>query len=144
MIRSILTASPGLTGKAIAFVRIIVGLMLVYHGWEVFDRKVMEGYATWDQFKSNSSPMLRVYLGKGSELVAGILLTLGLFTRLAAIILIITLGYIAFFVGHGKVWYEDQHPFMFVLFGLLFFFTGPGSWSMDNKIFKLKTSSSVS
>jgi putative oxidoreductase len=34
-------------------------------------------------------------------------------------------------VGHGRFWYEDQHPFLFALFGVLFFFTGPGAWSLD-------------
>ena len=72
-----------------------------------------------------------MYAGKAAELVAGILLTLGLFTRLGALICIGTLAYITFILGHGKFWYEDQHPFMFVLFGLLFLFSGPGAWSLD-------------
>jgi putative oxidoreductase len=48
------------------------------------------------------------------------------------------MAYITFKIGHGKFWYEDQHPFMFVLFGLLFFFTGPGKWSLDHVLFKPK------
>jgi putative oxidoreductase len=56
---------------------------------------------------------------------------LGWFTRIGAVLIIATLSYVTFFVGHGRFWYEDQHPFMFVLFGVLFFFTGPGSWSVD-------------
>ncbi|WP_373549454.1 hypothetical protein [Haliscomenobacter sp.] len=70
--------------------------------------------------------------------MAGILLTLGLLTRVGALICIGTLAYITFFVGHGKFWYEDQHPFMFVLFGVLFFFMGPGKWSLDALLFPNK------
>ncbi len=77
-----------------------------------------------------------VYVGKSSELIAGVSLLFGLFTRLGSLLTIGTLSYITFFVGNGKFWYEDQHPFMFVLFGLLFLFTGPGAWSIDALIFK--------
>ena len=108
--------------------------MMVYHGWEIFDKELMKGYTTWDSFKGFSFTAFMHYLGKGSELVAGILLALGLFTRLACIITVGTFIYITFFVGHGKFWYEDQHPFMFVLIALVFFFTGPGKWSLDNLI----------
>lgn len=90
---------------------------------------------TWDTFDKSNARLL-VYLGKSSELIAGISLLLGLFTRIGALITVGTLSYITFFIGHGKFWYEDQHPFMFVLFGLLFLFTGPGAWSMDALIFK--------
>ena len=75
---------------------------------------------------------------KGSEFVAGVLLLLGLFTRLACLITIATFAYIVFFVGNGKFWMDDQHPFMFVLFGLLFFFTGSGAVSLDAMLFKKK------
>ncbi len=111
---------------------------MIYHGKEVFDSELMKGYTEWDNFKGPGAKLM-VYAGKSSELVAGIFLLLGLFTRLGAILVIGTLSYITFFVGHGKFWYEDQHPFMFVLFGLLFIFTGPGAWSIDALLFKQKT-----
>jgi putative oxidoreductase len=60
----------------------------------------------------------------------------GFLTRAGALIAMGTLSYVTFFVGHGRFWYEDQHPFMFVLFGLMFIFTGPGAWSVDALIFK--------
>ena len=119
----------------LALIRVIVGLFLVYHGWEVFDPAQMKTYAAWDTFKESSSPSFLVYLGKGAELVAGILLAVGLLTRVAALITIGTMLYITFFVGHGKFWYEDQHPFLFVLLALVFFFTGGGKWSVDRMIF---------
>jgi len=45
--------------------------------------------------------------------------------------MIITMLLIAFGMGQGKVFYEDQHPFLFVLIGLFFFFNGPGKYSVD-------------
>ncbi|GAB3995424.1 hypothetical protein GCM10028807_35520 [Spirosoma daeguense] len=118
-------------GVGLALIRIIVGLLLTYHGWEVFDPIKMKEYADWDVFKGTSSATLMVYLGKGSELVAGILFATGFLIRLACLITIGTMLYISFFIGHGKIWYEDQHPFLFVLLALVFFFTGSGQWSID-------------
>ena len=76
------------------------------------------------------------YLGKGAEFLAGVLLILGLFTRVAALIIIGTFAYITFFVGKGKFWMDDQYPFLFALLGLVFFIIGPGAWSLDGKLFK--------
>ena len=117
--------------EGLAIIRIIVGLFMVYHGFEVFDVATMQGYTTWPQFKEMPSPVLIVYTGKIAELLAGILFSIGWFTRLAALVLILTMLYISFFVGHGKIWYDDQHPFLFVLLGFVFFFTGSGKWSAD-------------
>lgn len=120
--------------RSLAAIRIAVGLLLVYHGQEVFNPELMKGYAEWETFKDLPANLM-VYAGKGAELIAGVLLTFGLFTRVGAIITIGTFTYITFFVGHGHFWYEDQHPFMFALFGLLFFFTGPSVWSLDGMLF---------
>ena len=128
--------SPYAQRSAIGIARIILGGFLIIHGKEVFDNALMSDYAKWDSFKKFSSPALVAYLGKTTELLAGILLVLGLFTRLACLLVMATFVYITFFVGHGKFWYEDQHPFMFVVVAAILFFTGPGKWSFDNILFK--------
>lgn len=132
------SAEPFATNVGLTLVRIVVGLFLIYHGWEVFDAAKMNEYLTWDSFKQSSNGKLLVYAGKSAELIAGVLFVLGLFTRIASVVTIGTLGYIAFGLGNGIVWYNDQHPFMFVLFAFLFLFTGPGPFSMDVKLFKEK------
>jgi putative oxidoreductase len=133
--KKLLSASPLWQNHGIALIRMIVGLLMIYHGWELFDEKIMNGYMAWDQFKNFPAGKFLVYTGKVAELIGGILLFIGLFTRLASMILIITMLYIAFVVSHGKVWYEDQHPFLFVLLGFVFLFTGPGSMSFDRVLF---------
>lgn len=129
--KKLFSASPLWTEPGLAFVRIVVGIFMILHGAEAFNEATMKSYLTW-----MSSPLYMIYIGKIAELVAGILLTIGLFTRLASIILIGTMLYVSLFVGKGRVWYEDQHPFMFVLLGLVFFFLGSGRFSMDRFIFK--------
>jgi len=76
--------------------------------------------------------------GKASELIAGIFFMLGFLTRVASLLIIGTMIYITFFLGHGKIWYEDQYPFLFILLALVFFFTGAGTVSLDNLLFKNK------
>jgi putative oxidoreductase len=136
--KAFFSASGWYPESGLAIVRIVVGLLLVYHGWEIFDATKIQEYAKWDAFKKFSSPLAMAYFGKGSELVAGILLTLGLFTRLACLILAGTMLYITFFIGSGRFWYQDQHPFLFVLLALVFIFTGGGKYSMDAIIKRAK------
>ena len=116
--------------EGIAVVRLIVGVLIIYHGQEVFNSEIMNGYITWDTF-SNPYGKYMVYAGKCSELLAGILIFLGWYTRIGSILLMGTMLYITFFVGQGRFWYEDQHPFMFAMMGLVFFFYGSGIWSID-------------
>ncbi|HYK55948.1 MAG TPA: DoxX family protein [Flavisolibacter sp.] len=120
--------------EGLAIVRIITGFFMVYHGWEVFDAEKMKTYLEWDQFKTSSASLV-VHLGKTAELVGGLLLMFGLFTRPAALIIACTMLYISLFVGTGKILYEDQHPFLFVLLALVFFFAGPAKWSLDQVFF---------
>ncbi len=128
----LLSTSPIYQDLGLTFVRVATGLFMVYHGWEIFDSTKMNEYLQWDMFK-NSSGGTMVYLGKGAELVGGFLLALGFWTRIGAAILFFTMAYIAFFVGHGKIWYEDQHPFLFVLLAVVFLVMGGGRWSLDKK-----------
>lgn len=127
--------SPYAQASAIGIARMILGVFLIIHGIEVFDDKLMTDYAKWDSFKKFPSPALAVYIGKCNELIAGICLLLGLFTKLACLVVILSFLYITFFVGNGKFWYEDQHPFMFALVAAILFFTGPGKWSIDHLLY---------
>ena len=138
IMKSLFSPIPSNTKIIIAVLRFIIGAMMVYHGVEVFNPAQMKEYAQWDEFKNAASPALLPYIGKATEFLSGLFLLLGLFTRIAAAILLISMCYITFKIGHGKFWYDDQHPFLFALFGLLFFFTGPGKWSIDHVLFKPK------
>lgn len=133
--KKLFSAEPIAQDLIVALLRINIAVFLIIHGKEVFDTVKMEEYTKWDTFKTSG---IMPYLGKGAEFLAGFLLLVGLFTRLACIITIGTFAYITFFVGSGKFWMEDQHPFMFVLFAVLFFFVGPGAMSLDRVIFKRK------
>src|SRR6478752_2223068 len=109
---------------------------MTYHGLEIFQPKVMATYQEWEVIKSMPSPVLMVYLGKGLEFVTGVCFILGLFTRIAALLMAIDLLFICFVVGGGRFYYEDQHPFLFALLALVYFFAGPVKWSFDQRLFQ--------
>lgn len=131
------SSSPMWQTTGLTLIRLIVGGFLIYHGWEIFNEDKMNEYLTWDNFKQSNGKLL-VYAGKAAELLAGILFVLGLFTRIASLLTIGTMCYIAFFLGNGIIWNNDQHPFLFVLLALGFIFTGPGRYSLDHYLFKPK------
>ncbi len=128
------SSSPLWQMAGLTFIRWIMGIFLIWHGWEIFNMAKISEYAGWDVFKPSSAKLL-VYAGKAAELVAGVLFLLGLFTRIAALLTAGTMGYIAFFIGKGIIWNSDQHPFLFVLLAGVFFFTGPGKISLDHYLF---------
>ena len=114
-----------------ALLRIITGFFMLLHGWEVLNPTIMADNGKWLTELHFPAPATLAYLGKGAELVSGACLMIGLGTRFAVWPIILTMLVIAFGMGHGKVWYEDQHPFMFVLLGVLFWSGGSGKWSVD-------------
>ena len=137
--RRFFSSSPYWPGGILAAVRIITGLLMIYHGYEVFDDEKMKVYFGWDVFQKLPAPVLMIFIGKIVELVAGILLVIGLFTRIGALLLVFVMIYITFFIGQGKFWYEDQHPFLFILLSLIFLFIGGGKYSLDHILFSSKS-----
>jgi putative oxidoreductase len=136
MIRQLLSPRPLFYENGMMTLRILAGAMMAYHGLEIFDTPTMDNYVTWDVIKNLPGARFMVYLGKGLELVTGICFVIGFFTRIAAILMAIDMLYICFFVGNGKFYYEDQHPFLFALLALVFFFSGPVKLSVDQVVFK--------
>ena len=121
----------------IALVRIITGILLVWHGWETFDGEKMNMYTGWFVERQYSNAAVYAYAGKIAELLAGLGFVLGLFTRLAAVAAIAAFIGVIFLLGDkGKIFQGDQHPFLFILLAFVFFFTGPGSLSADHLLFK--------
>jgi putative oxidoreductase len=138
MLKRFFSPSPLWQESGLTLIRIIVGSFITYHGLEVFDHEKMDGYSKWLTDLQFPSPVLMAYLGKGIEFVAGILLLVGFLMRLAIIPLIITMLTITFGMGKGKIFMDDQHPFLFVLLFLVLFFTGPGPFSLDSFFFGKK------
>jgi uncharacterized membrane protein YphA (DoxX/SURF4 family) len=135
--KKFLSSYPCMQDGGLALVRIITGILLMWHGWETFSQEKMTMYAGWFVERNYPSPAAWAYAGKIAELLAGIGFILGLFTRLASVAAILAFGGIIFILGDkGKIFQGDQHPFLFILLALVFLFTGGGKYSVDNYMFK--------
>jgi len=135
MSNALFSPKPLWQNNGLAVLRIITGLLMAYHGLEIFDREKMLPYLEWDSIKSLPAPETALYIGKGIELITGLCFVLGLFTRIAALFIAIDMLFICFKIGGGKFYYQDQHPFLFAMIALIFFFTGPVKWSLDTRLF---------
>ena len=125
-----ITSSELLSSKGIASVRIIIGILLVVHGTQAFNQQEMAEYGPWMEDLGVPFPLLSAYAGKAIEFLGGICLVLGIYMRVACILLMITFLFITLVMGGGKVLTDGQHPFLFFLFALLFFFCGDSGYSV--------------
>lgn len=119
------------TPRVLALLRIVTGYLFLLHGTaKLFG---FPHVAMFDNLQLMSLPGIAGIL----EVVSGVLLILGLFTRAAAFIVSGEMA-IAYFIGHasqGKVLFpllNGGEPA--VLFCFIFLFlaaAGPGAWSLD-------------
>jgi len=136
MLKKYLSVSP-IAIEALAFIRIISGILILIHGYVVFDALKMEGMAKYlGADLGLPLPLLMAYLAKGAEFFGGLFFALGLFTRFVSIPLIITLAVAVFGAHNGEIAGEAEHAFLFLLVFIAFFFIGSGKWSLDYLIKK--------
>ncbi|QIN83851.1 DoxX family membrane protein [Rubrobacter tropicus] len=135
-----LALSPfaGLAGLAPLVVRIIVGTIMAVHGFQ----KLVGGPANFGAFLQQlgvPAPTLMAYVVTFVELVGGILLILGLFSRLAALLLTINLTVAILLVklDVGLIAPADQPgvgyelDLALIAGFLVILFAGPGPISID-------------
>lgn len=127
--------SPGVWYDGIALVRIMVGVMLIFHGLQLFETQDMGVFTDLLFNMSIPFPEAMAYTGKLVELIGGAFMILGLFTRLVTVLLFITFMFITFGLGEAKIFSDNQLPFLYALISLLFFFTGAGRLSIDYILF---------
>ncbi|RYU96916.1 DoxX family protein [Emticicia agri] len=82
------------------------------------------------------SPMVSQGLTIFAEFFCSLLLIIGLFTRLASVVLIICMGVVALVI-HGDDPLGDKEQALLYLTGFVaIFLTGPGKYSLDTRLFK--------
>lgn len=123
-------------------VRVVVGAVLIAHGWP----KLFASAAFLEAFPKMGFPAWAVYVAGTVELFGGILLVLGLFTRVAAFF-ISGQFFVAFVKVHWKLgeraWYGflgtgDEYPLVLSVLAFLLLTLGAGALSLDRLIFKSK------
>jgi putative oxidoreductase len=136
---SLLTpASCNVADGVICCMRIAIGLIMVRFGIE----KIYGGVDTWRWLGSTMStfgiywlPVMWGLLATGAEFFGGILLTLGLGTRIAALFLAcVMVVACTTLLKKGEPYQRYAHSLtLFVIF-LSFMIMGAGSWSLDHLI----------
>lgn len=126
---------PRSTDLGLLILRLWLGLSMgVLHG--LVKAQNFDGILS--QFKSmiGLGPKPELMLALFAELVCSVLLVLGLFTRVAAVFLIVTMA-VAFFVAHGAVLSgagSGELAFIYLAGFVTLFFTGAGKFSVDSKL----------
>ena len=128
-----------LAGLAPLLVRVIVGIIMAVHGWQ----KLAGGPANFGMFIGQELgvpfPVLMGYVVTFVELVGGILLVVGLFSRLTALFLTIHLtiaillvniqtGFVTPLEGGGT---GVEFPLAVIAGFLVILLAGPGRFSLD-------------
>jgi putative oxidoreductase len=124
-------------------VRIVVGLFLMPHGAQkLFGLFGGDINATAGLFsKIGIEPALPLaYVVGCIEFFGGLLLVLGLFTRVAAagVVIMMAVAVLKVHLGNGFFWTKAgyEYPLMWGLLALAIFFRGGGEYSLDRSIGK--------
>ncbi len=151
MFKPTIFTQPWLTDVWPTLLRVFVGVLLVGHGGD----KLFNGL---DRFvaqiaeKGWPAPELQAFAAVFSEFAGGVLLIVGLFTRPAALMQIITFFIITFVWAYdGPFFMKQEKPLMFLVLNIYLFCVGPGKVSVDWFLFgkqaakaePLPTSSSI-
>ena len=114
--------------RILSILRIVVGLLFLQHG-------LVKIFSFPMAFPSPVATFSMLWFAAAIEIVGGILMILGLFTRPVAFILAGEMAF-AYFIGHQpRAFYPIQNAgnlailYCFVFFYLVF--AGPGPWSID-------------
>lgn len=127
----------GLGNFLLLAIRLFWGINLAVHGWQ----KIQNPQATIESFRGIGIPYPEIgyYLSTGAEFFCAILLVIGLFSRIAAIPIIINM-IVAYVMAHSDsikdLWLETspfftQGPFLYLYAALIVFCFGPGKFSLD-------------
>lgn len=115
----------------IALVRITIGVVLIFHGWQLFESHDIKEMAALLPNLAIPFPKVIAYTTSLVQLAGGFFLILGLFTRTITALLFCTFIFMTFILGDGRIFTENEHPFLLAMMSLLFFFTGAGRFSID-------------
>lgn len=133
-----LLSKPMFSDIGFLILRVAVGGLMVFHGYSKFldTSKLIEKTA------SMGFPLPELFgtLAMASEFFGGMLLIVGLFTRLSLFGIISTMA-VAFFVAHANDPFgKKELSFVYMCVSLALFFIGSGKYSLDNYLLSKKSS----
>jgi putative oxidoreductase len=116
--------------------RVIMGILFINYGSGFFDTKTMTHFAGWlEKDLHFPFPLFMAYLRTGAELFGGIMLILGLYTRLGAFLIFITMLVAGFIADKGDFFGAAELAFVNAAVMLTIILAGPGKLSLDYYFF---------
>lgn len=124
------TSHDSLQSFAILLLRIGVSLPMIYiHGWSKFLNYIDGNVNLFDPLGIGFE--LSLLLAIFAEVICSIMLILGLFSRISAIPLIITMLVAMFLVNAGQPFIVKEKAFIFMMAYIFILFAGSGKYSID-------------
>lgn len=126
--------SPGAFNFGMLILRVVAGLVLVNHGYSklIGFAERQDNFMNFMGLGSTTSLSLIIF----AEFFCGILLILGMFTRLAAIPVIIGMS-VAFFMAHdADLFGKGETPALLAASAVALLLVGPGRVSVDGMMIK--------
>lgn len=123
--------SNGTWNNGVFIIRIAVAFYIFRHSLELFDIHILIKFLTEINFPF---PVFSGYAAKIIEFAGSILLAVGLFTKFITPLLITIMVGAIYTMSQGDI-FNGELPFLFALHFALFFFIGPGKWSLDYLLF---------
>lgn len=129
----------------IFLIRVIIGVLMAFLGYEKlihFNEMAASDFWTKNVSFLGMSGSIALGLTVFAEFFCSLLLTIGLFTRLSLIPLIICMGYIVVSIAQFAVLESGDHgtnvnsAFVYLVIYIGLFFTGAGKYSLDYMIGK--------
>lgn len=108
------------------------GFMAYSHGWPKAQKMLAGDFGFGNPIGIGEAPSL--VLAVFAELICGILLVLGLFTRAALIPLIITMAVAVFIVHADDPFSKQEFGLLYLVPYIVLMLKGPGNWSFDAKL----------
>ncbi|OEK02163.1 DoxX family protein [Roseivirga sp. 4D4] len=113
--------------------RVATSLMMFTHGYPKFQKVLNGNFQFGDPL--GIGPEASLILAAFGEFICSILLILGLTTRYALVPLMITMIVALATVHLDDPFRGQEKAFLYLLAYLFLFITGPGKYSMDQKLF---------
>jgi putative oxidoreductase len=117
---------------AMLLLRIVIGVLLFKHGYDkmVHFQEYSAKFINFMGIGQKASLSLSIF----AEAFCSLLVVIGLFTRLAAIPIIINLSVALFKAHNGDFWGAGQPATLFLIGFVVLLFVGPGRASVDGMI----------
>lgn len=139
MLNFLFKSKPDYINFGLLFYRLALGISMFYHGYLKYVSGEQGLYKVGSMLSALGVPSgFEVILGtiaSYAEMVGGILIIIGLFTRIGSILIIGTLA-VATILNLNGNFFSWDYPSQMAFGAIMLFFAGAGRYSLDKALFK--------